>query len=286
VCIWYHLPWHVVIEKGTVIKRLNGIDWLFALPDYDLQPWSRFFGRPYMDMVAVKTQRIGPKALKVPRPPILWRKNNVFLSIGGSIQAPHAIRDVDERNGIIYLRNQYDDNEEILVTYTYRESGYIYRNMNFNPTEFHNPAVLERFVVIYLLPYAGSGGKLRQLTVNHSESSTLLGALLSIPRTNEPVLVLGAAQVRQTNIVDDVEITDTRTRGGGVKSTRFENAKKYNEEAWSTTDRGFYDGLPYPGAAVVVTLDRALKDTFYEAEIRGLIKKHMAMGVYPIIEYS
>jgi len=281
-----HMPWHVRVDRGTTTRLQHGGTWLFSVPEYDSQPWSLLYGKPYMDQRSVRATRIGRKAISVPRTPIYWRHNNLVLHVRGIEQPASVILDVDERNGIIFLNANYDEDEVILVDHTYEERSLIYQGVDLNPTEFHNPGVLDRYVVFYMLPWAGPDGRIRSDTVRHSESSTLLGALMSIPRTEEPFLVLGAAQVRQVGSISDVEVTDTRTWGGGVKKDILDAAARRMEDVRSTTDHGHYDGTPYPGnAAIVVELPDELRQTLEMDEIQRLVRKHVAYGSYVILEF-
>jgi hypothetical protein len=280
-------PWNIVINRGWVTRRYKGGDWIFAVPEYENQTWSIKYGRGFIDLKDVIGERLGPRALGVPRAPIHWDRGNLQLRVRDTIQPANSIQDVDIHNGIVYLNRDYDDNQTILIDYTYKEDGYVYPVADINPTEFHNPGVLDRYVLFYLLPHIGPNGAIRDSCVRYSESSTLAGAIYSIPNTSEPIMLLGATQVRQVHDYTEVQITDTRTRGGGVKWDKFRQAVTRNREILNTADRGFYDGRPYPGnMALFVTLPEEVKDALSKAEIDGVIKRFMAYGTYCFIEYD
>lgn len=280
-------PWYIVINRGWVTRRFKGGDWRFAVPEYEKQTWSVLYGRGFIDLKDIVGERLGPRALGVPRAPIHWDRGNLRIRVRDSVQPSSAIADVDVHNGIIYLNKDYDDNQTILVDYTYKEDNYVYPVANINPTEFHNPGVLDRYVLYYLLPYVGPNGILRDSCVRYSESSTLAGAIYSIPNTGEPIMLLGATQVRQVHDLSEVQLTDTRTRGGGVKWDQFYKAAGRNREIFSTADRGFYDGRPYPGnMALFVTVPEELKTALSKAEIEGTIKRFMEYGTYTFVEFD
>lgn len=280
-------PWYIIVNQGWVTRQFNGGDWIFTIPEYRQQTWSTKYGFGFIDVQDIIAERIGPRALRVPRSPIHWDRNNLTIKVRDVTQNTSVVKDVDVYNGIIYLNRDYDDNETILVDYTYKEDGFIYSDVDLNPTEFHSPGALGRYILFYLLPYSGPDGVLRNTCVRYSESSTLAGALQSIPYQGEPIMLLGAVQIRQVNDVSEVQVVDTRTRGGGVKWSNWEEAKKRNREILSTADRGFFDGRPYPGnMSLIVTLPSEIKDSLQKPEINGIIKRFMAYGTYTFIEFD
>lgn len=280
-------PWNVVINKGYVTRRWRGGDWIFAIPEYEDQTWSTLHGRTYMDINDELAERTGPSSIRVSRTPLLWEKNNIFIAVHNVDQSSVIIRDVDVNNGVIYLDRTYPESDNIYVSYTYKEAGYIYPDVNLNPTEFHNPGILNRYILIYLLPYIGPDGVLRSRCVRYVEGSTLAGAVNSIPDVGEPVMILGAIQIRPSQSVGDIQLIDTRTHGGGVDLTKWEEALSANRESLSIADKGFYFGRPYGGnQAFFMTLPKELLQTFTRTEIDGIVKRFVAYGSYVFLEYE
>ena len=283
----HHEPWYVVVNRGYVTGRAYGSDWKFAVPEYERQTWSTRYGRGFIDVEDETVERSGPRVIKLARTPVMWDKGNIFLTVRGLQQPGFAIQDVDVNNGIVYLTRDYDDGENVLASYTYQEDGYIYPGIDLNPSEFHNPAILDRYVLFYLLPYIGPGGILRTSCVQHVVANTLFGAIQPIPKTNEPVLILGAAQVRQAHEKKDVQLTDTRVRGGGIKDEQEKAALGRSREILSAADLGFFDGKPYPGGqALFVRLPKELLETLQRAEIEGVVRKFTAYGTYTMLEFE
>ena len=107
-----------------------------------------------------------------------------------------------------------------------------------------------------------------------------------IPVGDVPTVLLGALTVRQVNTISEVKLTDTRTRGGGVKHALYDDAVKVNRHLLAATDRGTWDVVPYPGNAVLVmSLPPALTDTIDTAEIQQRARRYLAMGVEPVVEF-
>ena len=123
-------------------------------------------------------------------------------------------------------------------------------------------------------------------TVLHSVSPTLGGAITQIPRDDIPIMLLGALSVRQVSTIDEIKVLDTRSRGGGVAPEKYEDAVKRNRHMLAATDRGNWDGVPYPGnAVVVVDLPASVRDALPVDEIRRRIQRHVAFGVEPVLDF-
>jgi len=84
---------------------------------------------------------------------------------------------------------------------------------------------------------------------------------------------------------------DTRVRGGGILETISEELRRELEiESDHYWDIGYWDGEPYPeNGVIVIRLDRKLLKQyggiFTEDEIELKCYKHVAHGVYLLIEY-
>jgi len=282
-----HSPWFPVVNNGWTTRVWRGGLWKFTVPEYPNQTWSSLYGPGFIDVDDEHVEKSGPAVLKLARTPIHWDRRNLTVKSRGSVMPDAAIRDVDVNNGLVYLYRDIQDNEAVLVTYTYIERGYIYSGIDLNPTEFHNPAIVDRWVVFYLLPHIGPDGYIRSDCVQHQESNTLAGAIRSIPPTDEPVLILGATQVRNTGEPTDIQVTDTRTRGGGVKDARWAEAVTKTREVLSATDNGFFDGRPYPaGLSLFVTLPEDIKEDFNNTELDGIVRKFVEYGTYTFLEFE
>jgi len=280
------LPWHIRIDLGEFATVVNRIRYHFAVPEFQEQAWSTYYGKPFVDQIRVAPAFIDPETLQVPRTPILWSGSNISLRVNDIPQASGIIRDVDVNNGLIYLNESLAPQDPIVVSYTYKERSYVYRAINLNPSMNHSPQFLGSFVLIFIRPVADSVGRTWDRTVYHSIAPTIEGALTQIPDDGIPSIPIGAYQVRQVNTPDDTNISDTRTRGGGIYPDKLEEAIRLNSHLQAITDEGYWDGIPYPGnAVVVIQMPASLKDTVPEDEIRARIDKHIAAGVQYILDY-
>jgi len=78
---------------------------------------------------------------------------------------------------------------------------------------------------------------------------------------------------------------DVRQRGGGL---REDSSLSSTEEATRCYDLGFNDGTPYPGTAcffveVPVEIFDGAGGSLKTNEVREIVEKHIALGVYPVI---
>lgn len=280
-------PWYPRVDRGTVWLRSNGIKFLFGVPEYNEQEWSGYFGAPFMDVFGVRATVRSEKVIQVPFRPIFWYRDNMSIRVNGIPTGANLIEDVDIHNGLIRLNAPVIRQDKIYLNYTYREDCLIYKAVNLNPSPGHNPGVVDQTVLIYLVPEYSSIGGERKRTVRHVIGKTVIGAMSSIERTDEPALIVGAFQVRPTTVLDDLEITDVRSFGGGVAPPRWTQAVDKNREMHSLTDFGRYDGTPFPGAmSGVLKVPRSLLDTVDADHAEQLMKKHFASGGALLLEFT
>lgn len=102
------------------------------------------------------------------------------------------------------------------------------------------------------------------------------------------LLVLAEISIADNMLPNQGWILDIRNRGGGIKEDAINDLKKINPEVNYYWDIGFFDGTPYPsnGATYIevpVTVMKGSGGTFTGTELKEVINKHLALGVYPII---
>jgi hypothetical protein len=90
--------------------------------------------------------------------------------------------------------------------------------------------------------------------------------------------------------IEDADVFDARTRGGGIKDEQVNTAIETNPEVQWYGDIGLGGGIPYPSKSVsIVRLPQTLLTEyggrFDESSVRGIVKNHMAFGHYPVIRY-
>lgn len=104
-------------------------------------------------------------------------------------------------------------------------------------------------------------------------------------------LLLGKIQVRPNSKVDNLQIYDTRSRGGGIKENIQEALiKELCPEAKFYWDIGYWDGEPYPeNAVLVIRLPKYILKghggTFTNDDVHKAVQKHIALGVFYLLEF-
>lgn len=284
------LPWWIRINAGEFWQKIKGVSYKFSVPEYSDQVWSSKYGRPFRDVSGEQANFVGKNKIRLSRRPILW-KNNISISAGVSdrVYSSGVIKDVDAINGIIYLKPGTNIPEDSLVDYTYLERNYIYKGINLNGHFGQNPYILDKYIVVYLRPTQSSSGISRSQGVYHQIGESLEDAIYSIEEADvdEPITLIGAFNVRSSFDKRDVEVTDTRSYGGGLKEDDEGLAaqRKFPQSQYFF-DIGRQEGIPYPGAAaIVVELPAELKEVLTVSELQEKAKKYMAAGVYPVFKY-
>lgn len=231
------------------------------------------------------------------------------------------VKDYDLENGKIYLESSIRFKDEIVVDYVFEEKDVEYRgyfdeeigqfiHLDLNPSEGHYctlPKVyqsryaqyeevptyklMNKEVYIYVLPYQTSleEGK-RRYTIRHCYSEAEWKKIQSV--TLFRALLLGTVQLREHATVKNTTVLDTRVRGGGLK-TSISNEVAFRKDPLTQSywDMGQWEGTAYyKNGVVVIEVPRYLLQSeggrFSEKDIEDAIRKHIAFGIFFIIEYS
>jgi len=94
----------------------------------------------------------------------------------------------------------------------------------------------------------------------------------------------------QTLAPKNIDVTDIRIRGGGIKKDQIANTLKLQDEVQWYWDVGYWDGQPYPGmGAMIVELPRSiLKEVggdFSKEQVQSIVERHTGNGTYVVIKY-
>ncbi len=93
-------------------------------------------------------------------------------------------------------------------------------------------------------------------------------------------------QVRQTATIKDINISDTRTRGGGVKEEEWTKVYETTPGVRGNADAGWVDGEPYSGNAVlIIDIPNSIKTALGVEEIQRRATKSVAAGVKTLFDY-
>lgn len=298
------LPWYPRISVGSFTEKYKDRLYTFEVSDYQNQTWSLRYGKPFIDLDGITPTFLSSNSVQLPRSPVYWDGHNVLLYNGDVPISSTIIQDIDVNNGIVYFTSDFFANpESITVNYSYIERSYIYKHININTHFGQNPFLLNKYVVMYLIPTEASLATPSKKAVNHSIGDSIESAIDNIYLENPdiPVAILGAYALKEGSY-DEVSILDTRVMGGGliesvgpkspvhpeppVLKEEFRKIEETYKEASSFFDIGRYDGEVYPGAAaVIINIPDNVRDSLDEVEIRNKASKFLGAGIYPITSY-
>ena len=298
------LPWYPRITNGAFTQEKDGRTYTFNIPEFDNQPWSLIYGKPFRDLQNVRPSRISRNVYQLPRFPVFWNGENISLFNGDAPISANLIEDIDVNNGILYLKPEANVKSGFNIDYTYLETTYEYRELNVNSHLSQNPLLLDKYVVFYLLPTKGNNAA-RNRAVYHVIADSIEEGTNSIvlPDQDTPIAIIGAYNIRQLFNADKLSLLDTRSLGGGIKMSSGPKAAKLNissplikqdteiedfySEGYRFWDIGNYDGESYPGAAVVaMDLPQDSKNLLPISDLKQRATKHLTAGVYPSLEFT
>jgi hypothetical protein len=111
----------------------------------------------------------------------------------------------------------------------------------------------------------------------------------------EDVHLVSTVYINPHTDIEEMILTDTRTRGGGIRedivkkvlrNDQTEEIEKLIGKHNSYWDFRTWEGEPYPvNGVVVIELPKTILDIFTKKEVYKKIEKHIAYGVFPVIKY-
>jgi len=102
----------------------------------------------------------------------------------------------------------------------------------------------------------------------------------------DDILLIAKIYVSPISNPELINMTDTRTRGGGLKEDKIEDLMAINPSVEGYWDIGQYDGKIYPSNGVnIIEIPERVRDVLSEKEIEEKIQKHFPLGGFPIIKY-
>lgn len=251
--------------------------------------------------------------------------DRIYVDYMHSIDKPVAIRDYDTQSGIIYLGSPISFKDELYCNYYYEEQYVEYRgyydaererfmHLDLNPTEGHyctmpvvrtdlvgnqtiiryddvpTAKLMNKEVYIYLIPYVSSfNTTANQYVIRHCFSKAEWD---KIRKTMPGIAVLlGVVQLREHAQVTNATVLDTRVRGGGIKES-IPRSMMVSKDPLATNfwDIGPWEGQAYytNGVLVIQLPKRILQSEggqFTEKDVTDMLKKYIAYGVLPLVEY-
>ncbi len=322
--------WYIRIKNGSFRRRMadgvvvpsgQGTLWEYGIPEYDEQMFDLSKGSPYKESINERVEILDSQTIQLQRTPFYVDPSDVFFNTeasgfppSGSIYinindvglSQNNILDWDERNGIVRVSQLLSHGDDVLADYLYEEkfyeytgfygSGGIYTSvaplpfdeLDLNPTPSHNFEMYASGIVahVFIKPFRNidTARTVYNKVVYHNFTGTASGV---------HDFKLGSISLGPACKIDDVEIIDVRTRGGGLSTLgveEIEDVKDVQPEAEFFWDTGYFDGKAFPSNGVlVIDVPKSVLSTnggqFTEDEVRVRVLKHMALGEYPILNF-
>lgn len=252
-----------------------------------------------------------------------FEQNNTRLYVDYNyfLEEECIYEDVDTQNGRIKLQKEIQFQDELYVSYVYKENNLEYKgyydeeahcfhHLDLNPTTGHtftlkqelnglieyldvpSEKLLGKEIFLYLLPTKSTyDTKVIQEThcLRHVFSEQ---EWLKIKATSPLALLLARIQVRENTMIENTVVMDARRSGGGLKEHLSEKEiKAKTGDVSAFWDIGHFDGLAYYQNSVLViqlpeTVLRRHGGQFDEEEIERRLQKYASFGSFPIIEYT
>lgn len=314
--------WEIGIKNGTFNRRITssgtveslaagGVNYKFWIPEYDETYFSIVHSKPYVEVFNETTRILDSNTLQLKHTPVYVDPSSVFnasgfptsdflnISVNDTTLDQTAITDWDTYNGTVKIAQTLDRiHDDVRVGYHYEEEFYrypgylasgvasVWHPLDLNPTPFHNHGAYASGVKahLFLSPSQNldDGTVFNAKTVYHNFTGTASGNL---------DFYLGSVAVYPGSKEKDVVVTDTRTRGGGLMDTaNVDEVRDVQPESDFYWDSGYFDGKAFPSnGVIVITLPKMLisaSGRFTEGEVREKVKKHMALGEYPLIDFT
>jgi hypothetical protein len=211
---------------------------------------------------------LAPQMLQLRRPSV---DPSSIVVTRGSQELAGIIADYDQLNSVLFLNRQIGDISSVWISYSYEEGTIIYTGVDLNPLGPHTPQLYGKYVGIYMTPALiygpvppcslDFGGNLVPITFSrtlfHVEGDTIQEIQDAVTNVkfdtgdDAKAILLGIFRVGQSAVVDEVKLTDTRSRGGGLQESSDPSKIPGGREGEMFWDIGMFDGEPFPPTAVI-----------------------------------
>ena len=221
---------------------------------------------------------------------------------------------INKAFGLVSVPFELNDTHRVFARFKYNERRFIYRGLNLNP--LMNSDMLTKRAVIYCIPESEVSDDLQSIyhlildenndIIEWSDERLGVGGTLDpslVPGVGEngldlfkqnfgAFLILGTVSIARQLGVNDLQYIDIREIGGGLTDSTEADLKKllktYPELQWASDESLKGRSIPANNAIVVKLPFEQLEQAggnFSEAQLEAKVRKHLPLGVMPIIEY-
>ena len=312
--------WYIRVQNGRHTINHGSSTYRYFIPEYYDQVFDSELGFPYKRVTGERPTVISSNTIRLKCTPIYSAQDGSDIVIvkkntDGTTTKLEVVN-WNSKDGTVTLNEFVEINEVINVDYYFEEDSFVYTGyfddkisnkyigLDCNPNRQHfyttmtnkNTSIdtttfslLNKIIFVYMKPAIVDNGK--EIISSKQVLFHTFAPLTSDVITRDKLLLVGYAHIRANSSLYSLQITDTRTRGGGVlEEIRRELALLIEPEFEYYWDVGYWDGDPFNDSAVIVIrIDKRVLvkngGKFTETEIEKAVHKHLAFGTLPIIEY-
>ena len=313
--------WYARIKNGRfdreAFNKPNKPIETFSIPEYYRQDFV-FGEAPVVRVEKEHPVFINETTIQLSCTPFILDQSNPNTSMDVYVNGNKmSISDWNSFNGLVELSGVVSENDTITVDYSYEENSYVYKgffddtgrfwHLDLNPSVGHYSTYLDPMdntvkdvpsffllnetVYFYIKASASSEVDIHGnvLPVSHINKYTVMHTFQRLH--DDEHLLIGEIRVRPNSNRGNIRLFDSRTRGGGLlENIDLSAIQQAEPESIYYWDVGYWDGQPFPenGIAVIRLSRYILKEyggRFSKVDVEEKVKKHLALGVLPIIEY-
>ena len=319
---WYPRISSGYFEKDMKDQNGDDVKAIYRINEYHNQQYSFKYGKPYIDIEDERAEVLNSNTIKCRFSPLFVKlhtnglpDNLRVVRVMNKTEVPLHITGWNVHKGIIEVIETISESDVIKVDYTYEEECYTYRGcrvedmfirVDLNPNKYHTYDKIDytstgrvlnvekdNVYNLFNLPMSlflrpskviknGTVVKENEFVLYHKYDETPLDAM---------DLFIGKVYLKHNTTFSNMNIIDTRQRGGGLLESITDDIRKELEpESDFYYDIGFWDGEPFSeNSVVIIRLDsRILLENggrFSKEEVQQVVNKWVAFGTLVIVEY-
>lgn len=236
------VEWHPRVKLGGYVDEEGRA---YYINEFSSQEWSKVHGFPYKDVQGEFLKFIDDTTIQLSNRFIFNEKDQIYIFDSAGQDLSENIIGLDAFHGRVYLQDRLITNNELFISYSYREKFFTMDQLNLNPSPPFNGEI-GRYYSVVVDPFISNSFRnpstLRVVESDSLPASTHIG----------DSLVLASFFIHSSITEQDYKFTPPATRGGGIRgdiplSTLLEKIPDLE----SMFDFGLLDGIRYPANSVI-----------------------------------
>ena len=320
--------WYVGVNNGSFRRRMDssgnvvpsgyGTLYEYDVPEFSQAVWDTTYGEPYQDAVYERAVFLDGNTIKLQHTPLFINPSSVYanpltpgfppsgiinIMVNNNTLPENSLVDWDIENGTVKVAQTLSNRDDIRGNYIYEQNYYTYQGflgsgalypvpqvfyeLELNPSIAGGQEIYASGIVasVFLKPYLNTS------TGTVINTNTLYHNFTGIPASGTDFL-LGQISLGPNCKIEDIEITDARTRGGGLNPAGVSNltsVETLQPESQFFWDVGYFDGQAVPLGALVIQVPKSVLisggGNLSQDDVRAKCYRHCALGTYLVLEF-